>query len=134
MTPPLQTIGDQFFNGSLPEWSNGSDCKSLIQHVGSNPSTLTISAMENYQKSIPMHTTTEAELRRGDNGSIQSIAKFADGSFRAIFNVFPYRSSIIDEDRYEEWKQFCDLSDNIAIEFGDEVIVELFNVKKPEEI
>ncbi len=75
--------------------------------------------------------TTEAELRQGDDGRLLSIAKFANGTFKGIFNIFPYVSHNITEDAFNEYKIFCDLSENGA---DGEYIVEMYHAKRSEEI
>jgi len=70
---------------------------------------------------------TEAELRQGDDGRLLSIAKFADGTFKGIFNIFPYAGYNITEDAFDEYKIFCDLSENFA---DGEYTVELYRAKK----
>lgn len=57
-----------------------------------------------------MKILTDQELRSGDDGRLQDLAVFKHGNtlvYRAGFNNYPYRSTIITKEQYERYKKLC---------------------------
>lgn len=75
---------------------------------------------------------TELEMRKQDDGRLLNVAKFKNGTHIVLFNIFPYVGYRVSEDFYNEFKfRFCDLAENIS---NNDLIVEMYNSKRPEDI
>lgn len=55
-----------------------------------------------------MKRLSKQELKSQDDGRIQCMSVFTDGTILASFNIFPYRAIPITKKQFEQYKQYCE--------------------------